>query len=370
VQRQHPGRHHLGEDDAEHGLQPEDAIRRSGKFNILLLDAVRSVVGGDDIDSAVAQAGHEGLHISAAAQGGIHLEIGVVLFQRLLGESQVVRHHLTGHPYPIILGAAHQFNPLGRGDVGDMDMSAGEFGQGNIAGDHHRLGNVGDARQAQPGRHPALVHVAAGGQIGLLTVVDYRHAEHVRILERVPHHRGAFHRTAIVGKGDRSGPHQLGHLGDLLALALFGHRRNGKHLDELLLSAFFEKTHHLLFVAGRFSVGHGADRRDPAGHGCRAAAFHGLLVLAAGFAQMNVHVDQAGHDHLAAQIEQLALIIGRQIGTHAGDAAIDDQEIQGLALAAGQVEHLAALKQDFGGFLQGFHISSRKNDFSRWHSEH
>ncbi|OPZ77293.1 MAG: hypothetical protein BWY77_01728 [bacterium ADurb.Bin431] len=73
---------------------------------------------------------------------------------------------------------------------------------------------------------------------------------------------------------------------------------------------------------------------------------------------MDVHVEQSGHDYLTAQIEQLALIVGEQIGAGAGDAAVEYQQIQGLALPGGQIEHLAALKEDFRGFLHSFHIPS------------
>ena len=67
---------------------------------------VRSMVGGDAIDSAVRQSGEQGFAIFTRAQRGIHFVIGIVLAHVFIEQREMVRRDLAGHAQVVALGFA------------------------------------------------------------------------------------------------------------------------------------------------------------------------------------------------------------------------------------------------------------------------
>ena len=62
----------------------------------------------------------------------------------------------------------------------------------------------------------ALVGAAVALERRILAVLDHRHVEHARVLERAARQQRRRHRMPIVGDGDAAGGVQFGDVGELL----------------------------------------------------------------------------------------------------------------------------------------------------------
>ena len=80
----------------QRGLQPEHPEGRRLPLAVLVLVRVRRVVGGDDVDGAVGQAGAQRLDVGGRAQRRVDLVDRVVRRSELVGQQQVVRADLGG----------------------------------------------------------------------------------------------------------------------------------------------------------------------------------------------------------------------------------------------------------------------------------
>ena len=154
--------------DRQQRLQADDAVGRLVQLAHLLFRRVRRMVGGDDVQGAVLEAGDDGLHVGVGAQRRRHLVVAVEGAQALVGEREVVRTGLAGDADAALSGPADQVDAAGRGDVQDVQPAAGQLGQGDVAVDHHLLGRGRHAAQAQPHALEALVHDAAARQLEVL----------------------------------------------------------------------------------------------------------------------------------------------------------------------------------------------------------
>ena len=96
------------EGQAQSRLQPGDAIGRALELLLLLMGRMGSVIGSDAIDGAVEQPFQHGAAVGFGAQGRIHLGIGVVLADRVLGQHEMMRRHLAGDVQAIAPGAANR----------------------------------------------------------------------------------------------------------------------------------------------------------------------------------------------------------------------------------------------------------------------
>ena len=95
------------------------------------------------------------------AERRVHLGVGVVALDRLVGQGEVVRGGLGGDAYAAGLGLADQLDGAPGRDVLDVDASAGVLGEEEVACDHDILGDGGDAGEAEPSRDEPFVHGAA-----------------------------------------------------------------------------------------------------------------------------------------------------------------------------------------------------------------
>ena len=214
-----PGAHQAVEAQGERRLEADDAERRQAELDVLLVGVMGRVVAGDGVHRAVGEAGEERLAIRRRAQRRLHLGVGreAGLGHRLVGEQEVVRRHLAGGRQPAPLGGAHQVEGARGRQVRDVVAPAGLLEQQEVARHHHVLRQTGDPRQAEPGRPLALVHHALAGEGQVLGVLHDRQAEVLGVEQRAAHQLGVRDRPAVVGDGDRAGPRQLSHLGQLLA---------------------------------------------------------------------------------------------------------------------------------------------------------
>ena len=114
------GVHHRELHHAQRGLQAGHAVRGGRPLGLLGLDRVRRVVGGHAVDGAVGQPPAQRVHVGPGAQRRVDLEHGVVAAGEVVGEQQVVRGHLGGHPPALGLGPADDLHRAGRRYVADV----------------------------------------------------------------------------------------------------------------------------------------------------------------------------------------------------------------------------------------------------------
>ena len=151
-----------------------------------------------------------------------------------------------------------------------------------------------------------LVRDAVALQRLLLAVLDHRHVEHARVLERAPHQQRRRHRTPVVGHRDAA---RLLAARRCRRAARPSGRARRRRSDTRApgsprppSSGCSSVTPALSFTG--IGVRHAGDGREPARDGRGRAGRHRLLVLLARLAQVHVHVDQArAHDEAARNLD-------------------------------------------------------------------
>ena len=113
-----------------------------------------------------------------------------------------------------------------------MIAAAGQRGEAHVALQHHCLGGIGDADQAEPCRELALVHHAFADEVGVFGVVHDQRVEVARIGQRAPHHLRIGDALVAIGEGDGAGGFEQADLGHLLAAHALGQRRHRVDVDD------------------------------------------------------------------------------------------------------------------------------------------
>jgi len=262
------------------------------------------VIGGDGVNGAVHQARHAGSPVLLGAQGRVHAEIGVIVAHGFLGQQEMMRCDLGGDPNAGLLAATHRFDGPPGGDMSDMHAPAGEAGQADIAVHHDFFGLVGHAPQPQCGGDNPFVHDGSRGQRRLFTMVDDRHAEDTGVFQGPPHDLSRGNRLAVIGESHTAGVNLVAHLGQLLTGHSLGDTTDRVDADHSIPGSLgqYEPGHRLIIIDRR-GVGHGRHRSEAAGRGRPGPGGDGFSVFASRFAQMNVHVDEAGGHPLAGHIQ-------------------------------------------------------------------
>ena len=256
----------------ERGLEPGDAERRLLEGHLLLVPRVRRVIGGDAVEGAVAQALEEREAVGFGAERRVHLRVRVERANGLVGEAEVVWRHLGGDRDTARLGGADRGDRGSRRHMHDMQRTLLICGEGEIALDHHRLGERRPAGQAELGRHRALVHLPVAGQRRLLLVQRQRAPGDGAVGERVAHHPGGRDRPAVVGERDRAERRQLRHLRQLLPAQPLRDRGHEPGRDDRLLAGELdERAEHRRRVDHRVGVRHAPRCAVAAGGGGRRA---------------------------------------------------------------------------------------------------
>ena len=298
------GADQLGERQGQGRLEAEHPGRRLVEGPLLLLGRVGGVVGGDGVDGAVGQALLDGLHVAVGPQRRVDLEQRVVAAAQRVGEGEVVGGGFGGDGQPLGLGRPDQLDRGGGRQVEEVDPSAGEAGQGDVAGHDHRLGLGRHAGDAEPARPGALVHVAAPGQRRVLAVLGQHGAgEGPGVLQGPAHEAGVGHTGAVVGEDPHPEAVELAEGGQLLAGPALGDAGRGDHVAGGVAPEPQHLLHHRGGVDRRVGVGHGHQRGVPAEGAGPGAGLDGLGVLPAGFPEVGVEVDEAGGDDAPVRSE-------------------------------------------------------------------
>ncbi len=91
-------------------------------------------------------------------------------------------------------------------------------------------------------------------------------------------------------------------------------------------------------------VRHASDRRKAPRERRGRTGGDGLVLFAAGLAQMNVHIDQAGRNDLAACIEDQVLPV--RVYVVAGNATVLDEQVRHTIYILAGIDDAASLNQD------------------------
>ena len=105
-----------------------------------------------------------------------------------------------------------------------MQAPSRHLGHEKVPRHGRRLGDRRLAGQAQARGHGSLVHGSASRETRILAVLDDRHSEESRVLERPAQKRAVREPLSIVGDGDRAGHPHLAELGQLPSALSLGDR--------------------------------------------------------------------------------------------------------------------------------------------------
>src|SRR5690606_9980703 len=103
----------------------------------------------------------------------------------------------------------------------------------------------------------------------------------------------------------------------------------------------------------RVGVGHAGDAGEAAEGGGADAGLDRLLVLLPRLAEVDVHVEPAGRDRLAARVVDADAVLGLDAVGDAGDAAVPDEQVGAARLAGLGVEERAVLNEEVGRHRAG-----------------
>ena len=113
--------------ESECSLESGDAEGGALKLHLLFVQCVRRVIGCDRVHSAVGQGDEYGFVIRGRAQWRIHLEVAVVLANRLVSQGEVMGRDLAGDAGLAALAAAHGFERVGGREMRHMQARAREL---------------------------------------------------------------------------------------------------------------------------------------------------------------------------------------------------------------------------------------------------
>ena len=171
--------------------------------------------------------------------------------------------------------------------------------ESDVAGEHRLLGGGWLARDPEPTRPVAFVHLTPRGEHVVLAVLGEDHAELARPAEGQPQHVAVLDPVAVVGEEADAERGHLGERRDALARPADGHRPRDGDVGAGAPATGEDVAHGRGRVDRRLGVRHGDDGRVTAeGRGARPG-IDGLRRLASRFPQMGVEVDKPRRDDAA-----------------------------------------------------------------------
>ena len=171
-----------------------------------------------------------------------------------------------------------------------------------------------------------------------LAVLGESDVEVACVFEGPSHQLRILHSRAVVGEQSNTGVAQFAEGREVLPCASDGDAPRRHHLAESSPTALFpNEVDHDARVVRRFGVGHGHHGGEPTECCGPRAGLDGLGLLATGFAQVNVQVDQPGGDDASGGVENRAGVGQRRTRLdHMGDHTVLDAQVDRLAPIVGR----------------------------------
>ena len=295
---------------------------------------MRGVVGGDHVDGAVEKRLLERLGVAGLAQRRVHAEQAVVGGELLVGEHEVVRGDLGGDVDALVLSKAQKLHGALGGGVAQVVAAAVVAGHDRVARHNGLLRHARPTAQAQARGLLALVGDGALGHAVVLGVLREHHVVRLGVLDGAAHQLRVVDALAVVGEHAHAAAGHQPDLGELLTLQPLG---NGADRVDVALAVLLALRPHRLgeerLVYHRGGVRHGEHGGKTAlGRGVGAGG-DGLSVLAAGLAQVHVHVHQARQQHVAPAVHDLVRVVEGVLPDRVDHAVGDVDENVGHVLA-------------------------------------
>ena len=252
---------------------------------------------------------------------------GFAAGERGVGEDEMMGAGFAGNGNAAGFGFAQKADAAGGAHVLAMDFGAGEFGQENVAGDNGFFADGRPAAQAESRAPVAFVHDAIGNERIILAVIENREIEHAGVFEGAAHEFVILDAFAVVGDGDDAGLFEGTDGGEFFASDALGDGAGDVNIDEAFARGFFANQRD---GAGGVDRGrrirHAQDRGESTARGGLRAGGDGFLGGLAGFAEVDVGIDQTGRDDEAGDIPRLGFVGGFEIrgGAEGVNFAIDD----------------------------------------------
>ena len=213
-----------------------------------------------------------------------------------------MRAHFARHLHAAALALSHRLDRRPGAHVRDVNVAAGHLREQDVASRGNRFRDAGNAGQAQRCRHRAFVRAAVAFQRLIFAVLDHRHVEHARVLERAAREDRRRHRQPVIGHRHAAGLFQFGDVGELFALLSPRHRANWIHARQSGFRGLLQdQLRHAGVVVDRLGVRHARHGGEAACHRRRGARRHRFLVLLPRLAQVHVHVDESRAHHKAGR---------------------------------------------------------------------
>ncbi len=257
-----------------------------------------------------------------------------------------MRRDLAGHTHAARLPFAHGPERLPRAHVRDVDVRAGQLRERDVPLDHQRFRGSRYAAQPERRRAEALVRDSVSLQRGIFAVIDDRRPQHPGVFQGAPHQQRRGHRAAVVRKRDATCGTLFAELGELLATRPERHGTDRVDPRQPRLRRLLEdELRDAGVIVDRLGVRHAGNGGEPSGDCRRRARRDRLFVLLPRLAQVNVHVDQTGHDQRASSDLEHLCAVDREIPGHPSDTSVLDQHVERAVTVSGRVDYPSALEQ-------------------------
>ncbi len=234
--------------------------------------------------------------------------MGVVSFDRGIGECEVMRRGFACHADPCPFSHPKEVDPHFRADMLDVDAPARETREENVPRDGDLLGRGRDGGNPETVGGPPLVRGPPLGQLVVLGVFHEKKIERLGVFEGTPEDQCAAHRPSVVRECD--GPRFL-ELREVRHLFPFQPARDSRHgeyvcrpLGRRLLP---DVPRHFRMVVHRVGVRHADDGGEPPRGGRGRSRPDVLFPLESGIAKVDVHVDQARENPFPGRVDHRAV---------------------------------------------------------------
>ncbi len=178
---------HLRQSDAQQRSQARATGTGLREWQAFIVGIQRHVVRNDRIGRAVGQCRQHALAVGFTAQRWRQFRVGAPVTDSGFVEIEIGRSGVSGHVQAARFRRPDQRPSLGRGHTGEMNGTARQFRQANVARDQNRLGRGRNTWQAQPRGQLAFGGATASGQRRLFGKLHDAPAERPRVTKRQAH---------------------------------------------------------------------------------------------------------------------------------------------------------------------------------------
>ena len=194
-----------------------------------------------------------------------------------------------------------------------MDFRAGQFREQNVSRHDHLLARRRPAAQSQRGAPITFVHHAVSHERIILAMIHHRQVEHLRVFAGAAHEFVVLDAMAVVGDGHDAGFFERTDGREFFAGDIFGDGAGDENIhDAFALRAFADERDGAGIVNRRRRVRHANDGGETAARRRRRSGGKIFLRGLAGFAQMDVQVNQAGTDDFSSGVEFFNFLLARE----------------------------------------------------------